>query len=52
MSVLPSRALTVKGMGGFQPVASSAEMSAFSTVARSPPRASRTTVTGGSVGVE
>jgi hypothetical protein len=51
-SVLPSRALTVIGVGGFQPVASSREMSVFSSVAISLPFASRSSVVGGTSGFE
>ena len=51
-SVAPSRALTVIGSGGFQPVASSFEMSAFSSVMIVRPSASRSSVTGGVSGVE
>ena len=49
---MPSRAFTVIGVGGFQPVASSLEMSAFSSVSTSLPSASRSTVTGGTSGFE
>jgi hypothetical protein len=48
MSVFPSRAFTVKGVGGFQPLARSREMSAFSSDITTLPFASRGTVTGGS----
>ena len=52
-SVWPSRAFTVIGVGGFQPVASSFEMSAFSSSAISlPVVASRSTATGGASGFE
>jgi hypothetical protein len=52
MSVLPSRAFMRMGVGGFQPVASSREMSARSSVCATRPFTSRTTVTGGVSGVE
>jgi hypothetical protein len=52
MSVFPSRAFTVKGVGGFQPLARSREMSAFSSGITTLPFASRSTVTGVVVGVE
>src|SRR5690606_9650288 len=52
-SVLPSRALTVNGTGGTQPAAFSREMSAVATVATVlPSSARRSTVTGGSTGVD
>ena len=49
-SVFPSRALTVMGVGGFQPATSRREMSAFSSGATSLPSASRSTVTGATFG--
>ena len=52
MSVLPSRAFIVTGVGGRQPVASRREMSAFSSVCTMRPPMSRSTVTGGVSGVE
>jgi hypothetical protein len=52
MSVFPSRPLTVNIVGGLQPVASSRVMSAFSSVCSTLPFASRSTVTGGTTGVE
>ena len=51
-SVTPSRAFTVIGIGGFQPVASRREMSAFSSGSTTAPVASRSTDTGGTSGVE
>ena len=51
-SVLPSRAFTVKGMGGFQPACTSREMSAFSSATTCLPFRSRTTVVGGTTGVD
>ena len=49
-SVFPSRAFTVMGVGGFQPLMSRREMSAFSSVATSLPFSSRSTVTGATLG--
>src|SRR4051812_44550676 len=49
-SVLPSRAFTVIGIGAFQPLATSREMSAFSSVVMTFPSASRRTVTGATFG--
>ncbi len=51
--VLPSRAVTVIGIGGTQPAAFRRLMSALATVAMTcPSAAERNTVTGGVVGVE
>jgi hypothetical protein len=52
MSVWPSAAFTLNGMGGFQPAASSFEMSAFSRGMTSLPLASRRLTTGGASGLE
>src|SRR5207245_10819770 len=51
-SVLPSRALTVKGAGGFHPIAASFEVSVRSSVRISRPSLSRTDETGGVSGVD
>src|SRR5690348_10444538 len=52
-SVLPSRAFTVNGIGGTQPAAFRREMSAVATFASLRPSfALRSTVTGGTVGVD
>src|SRR3982751_1826601 len=51
-SVLPSRDLTVIGIGGFQPAARRREMSAVSSVTTVFPLRSRSTDTGGVSGVE
>jgi hypothetical protein len=51
--VLPSRAFTLIGVGATQPAAFNLEMSAFAIVVTTcPSLASRSTVTGGVVGVE
>src|SRR5574337_1474984 len=51
--VLPSRAFTVIGVGGTQPIAFRREMPALATLAMTwPSSAARNTVTGGEVGVE
>jgi hypothetical protein len=50
--VEPSRAFTLKGVGGFQPIARRADMSAFSRVRRRFPSESRTTEIGGTSGFE
>jgi hypothetical protein len=48
MSVVPSRALVVKGTAAFHPCAASRDTSAFSSVRSTRPvAASRSTVTGG-----
>ena len=52
MSVLPSLAVIVIGIGGFHPVASSFEMSALSSGISSRPSASRSVTTGGTSGFE
>ena len=49
---MPSRAFTVMGTGGFQPVATSLDTSPFSSDTRSLPFASRTTLVGGTSGRE
>src|SRR6185312_16099729 len=52
-SVLPSRAFTVNGIGATQPAAFRREMSALATSASLRPSSERrSTVTGGTVGVE
>jgi hypothetical protein len=52
MSVLPSAAFIVMGVGGFHPVASSFEMSVRSSAITSCPSASRKVTTGGTFGVD
>ncbi len=51
-SVTPSRAFTVNGIGGFQPVATSREMSAFSRTVTNRPSAPRRFAIGGVSGFE
>ncbi len=52
MSVLPSFAFIVIGIGGFQPVARSFEMSACSSLTSSLPLPSRSATTGGTSGCD
>ena len=52
MSVTPSRAFIAIGIGGFQPEATSREMSAFSSATTSCPVLSRRTETGATSGFE
>jgi hypothetical protein len=51
-SVLPSRAFTTIGVGGFQPALVSFEMSARSSSSCTSPPALRRTLVGGVIGVE